>query len=495
MTLTDRLRDAWRQIRWEVSRKGILGDSADPVIQGLSSIISNRGTPPMRHVEDLLVAYSRAPWLRAVVGKIGFTTASTPWQLFAETPGGPEAPPVTNSALKRAGYPYRKRQMAQKQFDNSLVQIENHPALELLDWFNPLMTGLGALKLTQNHIDLVGEAFWIKQRDPLGKPVGLWPMPPPWVRSTPRADSPFYVIQHNALTIQVPITEMVWFLDIDPARPYWRGKGTGESLGDELEADEYAAKHTKTEFYNRGVPELLVTAEGLGDDETRRLEADWKQRNRGLFKALQVYFLNRKVDVKQLGQSFKSLQLIQLRQFERDMVIQVFGVPPEILGIIEKSNRSTIEAADFLFSRWVLIPRLELQRTTIQEALITPDYDERLILDYQSPVDEDFERKMQAAKAAPHTMRVNEWRELQGQDPIPPEEGGDVFWVPQNLVPIRTPAEAAPAPSPRPGVPQVPPPAPSQPEPSQGARAGLKLVYDKDALDSLESMLDKVGDQ
>src|SRR5262249_32651471 len=35
-----------------------------------------------------------------------------------------------------------------------------------------------------------------------------------------------------------------------------------------------------------------------------------------------------------------SLQMVQLRQFERDMVVQVFGIPPEILGILANSNRA-----------------------------------------------------------------------------------------------------------------------------------------------------------
>lgn len=503
----DRLRDAWARMAWQIARKSALRIPDGPdgeVLRGLASIISQRGSPPMRHVEDLLIAYSRMPWLRAVVGKIGFSTASQCWEMFVE--GNPTSPRQSR-ALKSGTWATRKKLMKAKRNDGDLREIEDHPALEVLDNFNPLMTGLAARKLTQHHIDLVGEAFWLKQRGPLNVPIGLWPIPPPWIRKTPTPDSPTYRLEHQAWTVEIPATEMVWFIDLDPWRPYWRGKGVAESLGDELETDEYAAKHTKVEFYNRGVPELLVTAEGMGDDETRRLEQDWRQRNQGVFKALQVYFLNRKVDVKQLGQTFRSLQLIQLRQFERDMVIEVFGVPPEILGIIEKSNRSTIEAADFLFSRWVLVPRLEMQRTTIQQQLIDVDFDPRFILDFESPIEEDFERRMTAAKAAPWTLKVNEWRDLQGEDPLPGEEG-EVFWVPQNLLPVRDPGAAAPAQEPQgPLVPQAPSPGPGQPpgdgddgegEPVAAANAQgkkpLRLVYDKDALEKLEQALDLVGD-
>ncbi len=282
----------------------------DPTLSGLSSIIAGKSTPPQRHVEDLLIAYSRLPWLRAVVGKIGFSVASVEWQLFFEKGRG--GSPVRSQIMRSAAKDVRKAMIRRKQEEGELEQVPDHVALEVLHSFNPMMTGLAAKKLTQVHIDLVGEAFWLKQRDGLGTTVGLWPIPPPWIRSTPSPAKPFYEIQVSSWTAKVPMADMVWFMDTDPARPYWRGKGTAEALGDELETDEFAAKHTKVEFYNRAIPELLISADGMSDTETRRMETDWKQRNQGVFKALQVHFMNRKVDVKQLGQTFKSLQLIQL---------------------------------------------------------------------------------------------------------------------------------------------------------------------------------------
>jgi len=409
----------------------------DSLMTGVSSVISQRSTPPGRQVEDLLKAYSRLPWLRSVVGKVGFSTAAVPWRLFYET--------TTRRAraIRHAQYAIRKRMIREKQMAGELVEIEDHPMLDLLENFNPMMTGLAGRKVTQHHIDLVGEGFWLKQRDGLGVPVGLWPLPPFWVRSTPTPAQPYFEISRGSWQQPVPASEIVWFIDLDPHQPYRRGTGHAAALGDEL-------------------------------------ETDWKQRNRGLFKALQVYFLNRKVDVKQLGQSFRNLQLIQLREFERNMVIQVFGVPPEILGIIEKSNRATITAADYLFSRWVLVPRLELQRAVMQEHLVT-DYDERLILDYESPVEEDEERQLSAAKVAPWALKVDEWRELQGQDPLP-DGAGQVHMVPQNLIPMRSLAGAPPA-QVQPGAPQA----------LAGDTKGPRLVYDKDAIEDIEDQLTKLG--
>jgi hypothetical protein len=125
---------------------------------------------------------------------------------------------------------------------------------------------------------------------------------------------------------------------------------------------------------------------------------------------------------------------MELRKHSRDTVIQTEGVPPELHGIIENSNRSTIDSADYLFSRWVLVPRLEFLRATMQERLV-PDFDERLILDYCSPVQEDKEFNLKVATAAPWSTMVDEWRALREEESLPNDQG-KVFMVPFGLNPV-----------------------------------------------------------
>ncbi|HEY7680404.1 MAG TPA: hypothetical protein VIC04_07770, partial [Terriglobia bacterium] len=118
----------------------------------------------------------------------------------------------------------------------------------------------------------------------------------------------------------------------------------------------------------------------------------------------------------------------------RDTVMQVEGLPPELQGVIENSNRATIDSADYLFARWTLVPRLEFLRATIQERLV-PDYDERLILDYESPVAEDKEFHLKVAQAAPWSTMIDEWRAMRGEEPMPNDQG-KVFMVPFGLNPV-----------------------------------------------------------
>jgi hypothetical protein len=64
---------------------------------------------------------------------------------------------------------------------------------------------------------------------------------------------------------------------------------------------------------------------------------------------------------------------------------------------------------------------------------LVPEFDERLILDYDTPMMEDKEYRLNVARAAPWSLLVDEWRELMDYEPL--ENGrGRVVAVPLNLV-------------------------------------------------------------
>ena len=126
--------------------------------------------------------------------------------------------------------------------------------------------------------------------------------------------------------------------------------------------------------------------------------------------------------------SFRNLQMEALRKFSRDTVFQVAGVPPELFGALESSNRATIDASETLFAHWVLRPELESFRATLQER-VAPEFDERLIVDYafDDVTDKAFVQAM--AATAPWSRKMDEWRSAQGLDPLGPEAGGELFPV------------------------------------------------------------------
>jgi hypothetical protein len=352
----------------------------------------------------------------------------------------------------------RQKMLARFKQTGELVEIEEHPLLLAINSSNPFFTVKATRKLSQIYIDLVGESFLLKERNVAGKPIGLWPLPPHWITDTPTPSDPFYEVLINGTQADIPSTEMLWIKETDPLNPYGRGTGFAVSLGDELQAYENASKTVNAAFYNRGLPEVIISPEdnegGWGENDVRKIEAQWRNKVQGFMKWFKPMFLRRKISVNVLPQDFRALQMLELTQHERDTIIAVFGIPPEKLGIIANSNRATSEVADLTMAKDVVVPRLELLRECYQERLV-PEYDDRLIVDYDSPVMGDKEHALKVATAAPHAFMVDEWREMGEHEPL--DDGkGQIFMVSAGVSAKEDLSEASASPLPMP--PQLEPP-------------------------------------
>lgn len=391
------------------------------------------GTGPMpeRGTKELLDAYSTMPWLRAVAGKIGHSVAETQWQLFA-----PKNKRRNRLVQRATG---RTREILLKALLDSgdLTPIESHPMIDALSRPNPLLVGTSTVGVTQVHLDLIGESFWLKDRDALGTPVQFWPVPPHWIKETPIPGRPVYRVSFSGWQGDIPETEILWFQHPNPSNPYGRGSGIARALADELETDEYAARHARMTFLNRARPDIIVWPEEtktqageITEANAQRLAERWRSEHQGFWRAALPFFATRKLGVQELSQSFKELELTALREFERDTIRQVFGVPPEMLGIVEPgASRATIETGEYIYEKHVVQGRREFLRTVFQERL-APEYDERLVVGFVSTVGADKAEQAAAREKAPWSLTTDEWRAAQGLPPMEDEEAGKAHAIP-----------------------------------------------------------------
>jgi phage portal protein BeeE len=402
-----------------------------------ASVVSPAGravNAPRRGTAELIAAYRVSPWLRTVVAKIATRVASVPWQVFRRVRNGR---PVRDSALQSAGFADRQKMMARLKQAGEIQEIPDHPLLDLLNNANPALTGLNARKLTQIYLDLPGESFWILERNGRGRPVEYWPIPPAWVSRFPELGRESFEITFQGMRRDVPADDMLWFRDPDPADPYRRGVGAGLSLADEIETDEAASRHIKRFFLGGARPDMLVAVEGASKEQLQRGKKRFEQDHLGVDKSHGTFWHNGKMKVEKLQQEFRNMQMVELRKMERDTFITVFGVPPEIVGVIENSNRATIASAEVIMAREVVVPRVDFIRAELQMNLV-PMFDSTLILGFESPVPSDREFQLEARKAAPWASTRGEWRELGGL----PDRGNpdNVHLVPLNLLPQEAPS-------------------------------------------------------
>lgn len=351
--------------------------------------VSSSGEPPKRGTKEFLEAYQSSPFVQAAAGKVGQSIGETEWQL---------------RGLR----------------DETL---SDHLMLRVLAAPNPHMTGMDMFRLLQVQLDMVGEVFLIKERNGLGAPVGLYPIPAHWIAETPTPAEPNFRLSWKGLNERIPASEMWWAKIHAPVDPYGRGAGLAQSLADEIATYEYASKHAEALFFNRAMPEIVVMDEGAGEDELKRHQQTWNQQLQGFWRAFKPYFTNRKLEIWQPNtMNLENLTLVPLQKFERDVIIQTWGIPPEQFGITESSNRAVAEAGNWIYETRVVRPRRRWWALQMQ-TFLAPEYDKRLRVSFVDTTPADKEYMLNARKAAPHAVTVDEWREVQGLKPLGGDEG------------------------------------------------------------------------
>lgn len=432
------------------------GTPADSVSWNTVVSSANRGETPRMGTKAILAGIERMPWFKAVNDKVSSGVAAVPWRLYVDRSGAGGKPvkrydlrsnrdPIARlrfytRALGGEGFGVLPTVRRRLENEDGFAQVMAHPSLDLIEHGNTEFPGAVVIALLQQYLDTVGEAFAPMDVNGLGQPTDIWPVPPTWVSDLrSNADGvPFYqVTPKNGAVRDVPKAHMLRMWHPNLADPYGRGRGLGHALGDELETDEYAARHTKAWFYNRARPDLIISADGLQTGEIDRLERGWLAKLRGISGVGRPHFINRKLDIKELQASLKDSAVSDLRREERDIIIHVYGVPPEIFGIIENSNRSTIDAADYIYAKHVLTTRLEFLRMMLQVQIVDL-FDDRLVLDYVSPVEENLDYELDVMKAQPGAFTVDEWRAQAHKAPLQTPAEGKGHLLPLNSTFVAT---------------------------------------------------------
>lgn len=386
---------------------------------------------------SFLRAYSNLPWLRAGFGKVADGVAAAPWYM-EEIRKDKKAIGVKQMANTSGASRERMRKILKSDKSIRINLIHNHPMLELMSSPNAMMTQQALMSLTCLYVDLVGESIWYIVSESNGLPSEILPVPPSWIQERPNKKNGMHFlvkIDSDKIPKKIHISDTVWFRSPDLENPYSETVGTATALADELESDEYATHHIKSFFLNRARPDIIISGTGLNQTETEEAEERWLSKFRGFWKAHRPAFFSQDVKVLELNNKFKDMELIALRKWQRDIVLQAIGMPPEILGVLESSNRATIDTAAFIFAKWVLTPRLEVIRATLQAQLV-PRYDHRIVLEYASPVEEDREFALKVRIAAPWAFTIDQWREVNGDNPL--EDGqGEVVMIPAGMQPVK----------------------------------------------------------
>lgn len=332
-------------------------------------------------------------------------------------------------------YLYDRKDWRQNKYNAQVVA--EHDVYELLD--NPCPTFRELSGWTVRYFvfacyTLVGEAYLLKIRDPNGRVISLSPLSPSWVVRTPTAGAEYWEVYPYGTaggnSIVVPTEDVICFKDIDLLDPYGRGRGTSESIGDEIQSDEYASKFAKNLFFNDATPSAIIYAPNGNKQTADQIKLTWMQKMAGFRHAKEPMVLTGEGSrFEKISATPQEMDFVNSRKFLRDSANEHYHIPPEIFGILQNSNRSTIDAAYYLLNKNVLADYLRMFETTLNNQLLWEDYDRErtLIFKHENNVAEDMDEKLKVVNEglSRGVLTVNDWRKAMGYEPD--ERSGDVY--------------------------------------------------------------------
>jgi HK97 family phage portal protein len=369
---------------------------ATPYLWNYSSAV-----PPERDMSGHIQSFSQVGWLFAVLSKIAQGVADADWCLYTET-------------------------------KDELVEVENSPIMDLLDFVNPFQTRQEFFELHEIYMGLAGESFWVINKNKGGLPGEIWLVPPDKMSVVPSKKDFIagYVYQVGSEKVPLDKELVIHHKLPNPTNPY-RGLGPVQALAYDLDSELYAGKWNRNFFYNSARPDGILSFETLSEEQYNRLKLQWNERYRGTANAHKMALVEGAAKYQQISVSAKDMDFKELRLLNRDNILGIFGMPLSVMGITENVNRANAEAGDYTFARWIVTPRLNRLKNKLNEQFLPMwPYSENLYLDFDDVVPESVEEKRALAESGIKSgyMTINEAREIQGLDPLPE---GDVLQTPQ----------------------------------------------------------------
>jgi HK97 family phage portal protein len=293
------------------------------------------------------------------------------------------------------------------------TEVTSHAALDLWNNPNPFMTGPAFRETTQQHEELTGEQWWLPARNPNATiPLELWPVRPD--RMEPVPDPELFISGYRYRSPggeQVPLglDDVIFQRRPNPLDPY-RGLGPVQTVLLDLDAARYGVEWNRNFFLNSAEPGGIIEVDKhLTDDEFDEARERWFEQHRGVSAAHRVAIIEN--GLKWVGNKFsqRDMQFVELSQVSDEKVRTAFGFPKPMLGSTDDVNRANADAAELVFGRWLLVPRLERTKAALNTRLL-PMYGSLGLgyeFDYVSPVPADLE-----AEAAQLTSKATALRDL-----------------------------------------------------------------------------------
>lgn len=312
-----------------------------------------------------------------------------------------------------------------------VVEQFDHDMIALLEKPNPKQTKYDFLDLLEMYLCIWGEGP-IHTEIFNGRIINLWPLRPDLLKAEVRDNEvAYFTYKVGQRTTRIPVEEIILIRDQNPKHPM-KGLSPMLSISVEIDSDNSAAEWNKSMMENMAEPGFVLSTDStLSDKQFKRVSKQWEARYQGPGNARKTAVLEEGLKPFKISETPKEMDWKGTREFYRDAILGMFGVPKALL-VGDNEPRANLEGAEYVFSKYTVDSQMRLIVNQLNEFLV-PKFGENLWLDYEDPVKEDRDRmRSDAASLTNIVFTPNEAREIYG---LPPVQGGEYLYMPMALMP------------------------------------------------------------
>jgi len=338
--------------------------------------------------------------------------------------------------------------------DGGKEKAVEHPLYFLLhDEPNPEMTSFIFRETLMTHLLLWGNAYSQIIRNGKGEVVALYPLMPDRMKVDRDEHGRLYYeytvndaddvngrkgTDKPGRTVKLQPSDVLHIpgLGFDGLVGYSPIAMAKNAIGLAIATEEYGSKF----FANGAAPSGVLEHPGTIKDPSKVRES-WQATFGGSGNANKIAVLEEGMKYTPISISPEQAQFLETRKFQIDEIARIFRVPPHMIGDLEKSSFNNIEQQSLEFVKYMLDPWVSRWEQAMVRALLTPDEKKRYFFKFNVDglLRGDYQSRMNGYATARQNgwMSANDIRELENLDRIPAEDGGDLYLVNGNMLPLQ----------------------------------------------------------
>ena len=335
-----------------------------------------------------------------------------------------------------------------KYTETGTAKATEHPLYTILhDEPNPEMTSFVFRETLMTHLLLWGNAYAQVIRNGRGDVIGLYPLMPDRM-TVDRDDKGRLYYEYMVSGDDAPINKKstvrlspsdvlhIPGLGFDGLVGYSPIAMAKNAIGLAIATEEYGSKF----FANGAAPSGVLEHPGTLKDPARIRES-WQQTFGGSANSNKIAVLEEGMKYTPISISPEQAQFLETRKFQINEIARIFRVPPHMVGDLEKSSFSNIEQQSLEFVKYTLDPWVSRWEQSIARALFSADEKKKYCVKFNLDglLRGDYQSRMNGYAIGRQNgwMSANDIRELENLDRIPEEEGGDLYLINGNMLPLK----------------------------------------------------------